>query len=68
MSTLLVLIVLVAALACPAHALWRLRRGQRGCSMLRGRSELSELQRRQRSLAHRLENHAFDPGGIDDRR
>ena len=68
MSTLLVVLVLVAALACPAHALWRQRRGKRGCSMLPGGGGLGELERRQRSLAQRLQNRPFDAGAIDDRR
>lgn len=68
MNTLLVVLLLVASLACPAHALWSRRRGERMCSMLPRGGGLGELERRQRSLARRLENRAFGAGGIDDHR
>ena len=67
-TTLLALVVLVAALACPAHMLWQRRRGkQAACCVPARRDELGELRARQRALsdelARRVEADVAPPGG-----
>jgi hypothetical protein len=58
-TAVLAAIAVVAALACPAHMLWRMRRGrERGC--LPPRRPAEQLADRQARLAHeldRLANH-----------
>jgi len=54
-STVLAVGVLVAALACPAHMLWRMRGGRRAaCGVPAGRDELGELRARHQALGERL--------------
>lgn len=53
MSTVLAVIALGAALACPAHLLWRTRRGQGGGCMP-SRQPIEELSERQTRLADDL--------------
>jgi hypothetical protein len=58
-TTALAAVAAAAALACPAHMLWRMRRGhERGCLPSRRRTE--QLADRQARMAHeldRLANH-----------
>jgi hypothetical protein len=57
MTTALLVVAVAAALACPAHMLWRMRRG-RGASCAPSRESAdsgSELRARQRALAARIE-------------
>jgi hypothetical protein len=53
MSIVLASAAALAALACPAHMLWRLRRGH-GAGCLPGRIAESDVQQRQRRLARDL--------------
>lgn len=53
MTTVLVAAVLVAVLACPAHMLWRMRRGQSvGC--LPSSEEADGVHARQTELARQV--------------
>lgn len=53
MTTGLAALVVVIALACPAHMLWRMRRG-RPASCLPVPRAADELRRRQAELAERI--------------
>lgn len=46
--------VLVAALACPVHMLWQMRRKRVACGVAARRDELSELRSRQQALGDEL--------------
>ncbi len=61
MSTVLALAVTAAALACPLHMLWRLRRGQRGACVPPGR-RVDELADCQAQLADDVARLARDRG------
>jgi len=64
--TLLTLVVLVAALVCPAHMLWQMRRGkQASCCGPTRRDELGELARRQRALGEELARRTAADGRPD---
>jgi len=65
MSTaLLTLVVLVAALVCPAHMLWQMRRGkQASCCRPTRHDELGELGARQRALGEELARRTAVDGG-----
>lgn len=53
MTTVLAAVVLVAVLACPAHMLWRMRRGK-SPSCAPDLSAVDELGRRQARLAEQV--------------
>ena len=55
MTTALLLLVVAAALACPLHMLWAMRRGKRPvCCPPRKTTEVDVLRARQRALAEQL--------------
>jgi hypothetical protein len=54
-SDLVLIGVTLAGLACPAHMLWRMHRGSRGCIDAGERtSRAADVHRRQRSSDHQL--------------
>lgn len=53
MTTLLVAVVLVAVLACPAHMLWRMRHGK-SASCLPSSREGDDVRARQAQLARQV--------------
>jgi hypothetical protein len=52
-TTVLAAVVLVAVLTCPAHMLWRVRRG-RSASCVPGLGAADEVRRRQARLAEQV--------------
>lgn len=55
MTTLLLILLVAAALVCPLHMLWAMRRGKRpACCAPRKTSEIDVLRERQRVLAAQL--------------
>jgi hypothetical protein len=59
MTTAVLIGAVLAALACPLHMLWRIRRGQRAaCVHLPRGPEVEALRRRHEALADRLERTA----------
>lgn len=56
MTTALLLVVVAAALVCPLHMLWVMRRGERPacCPPRRNASDIDVLRERQRVLAAQL--------------
>lgn len=55
MSSWLLILVLAAALACPLHMLWAMRRGKRPvCCPTRESPDVEALRDRQRALAAQL--------------
>lgn len=70
MSTWLLLVVLAAALACPLHMLWAMRRGERPlCCPPRTPSDEDALRERQRALAAQIAERTAPAGrsAIPDR-
>ena len=66
-TTLLVVVVLAAALACPVHMFWQMRSGKRAACCPSGRAdELRELQGRQRALGGELARRAAEDGAAPD--
>ena len=62
-TTLLTLVVVVAALACPAHMLWQMRRGKQAacCAPVR-RDDLGRLRAHQQALGQELARRADASG------
>ena len=59
MSTALLLLVVAAALVCPLHMLWAMRRGKRAaCCAPRRDSDVEALRMRQQALAAELSRRA----------
>ena len=56
-TTLLIALAVLAALACPAHAAWRIHRG-RSAGCMRPHASPEQTERRQRALAERVEEMA----------
>lgn len=55
MTTTLFIVALVAALACPAHMLWRTRRGKGAAGAEAPLSEPGELRRRRAEIQARID-------------
>ena len=62
-SELFLIVAVVGALACPAHMLWRSRRGEKGCCGPPERARGDSLADRQQLLARRVEELGARRGG-----
>jgi len=64
MTAGLLIVVAIAALACPAHMLWAMRRGKpAACHPRRERSSIDALQARQRALGAELARRSASADG-----
>lgn len=63
LSELFLIVAVVAALACPAHMLWRARRGEKACCVPGEGPRQESLARRQQALARRVEELGVRRGG-----
>jgi len=57
-TTALFVVALVVAIACPAHMLWRMRRGEGAAAAEVPLSEPGELRRRRAEIEERIEDAA----------
>ena len=68
MTTALLIVVVAAALVCPLHMLWAMRRGKRpACCPPRKTTEIDVLRARQRVLAQQLARAGLPTDGRPER-